>query len=359
MVKPILDDTRSPCQGCGREFEHSTNRLDSCVYHSGHYSHEFSGWTCCEATNADARGCKSGPHSGKERAANVRVEALPRSVDGITLYTHFEINIFPSVPHTLVVQITKSLSKLFMAYFFVGKGGNVDNDDMSMSASSDITGLTEDVSLHSSENSTRLTNQRVLLVGNKGSYNSSLKHGRQEGSLTSSRMGSEVDSSSDLEFLGKETPTEKNKETEIIFIKYWRVGYANIQISLGGFRHLPETSLDIRVPAFTKAYKIGSWEYLGRKYLAHLIQEILKSGASSGLDKFRRKVMGGSSTLSPTSEHGGGISPRQFTDLSGSSASESESSGRQLHRPVGAAAILGTPLKPRKGKIRKALFKKK
>ena len=101
VIKSVLGNERSPCQRCGQRFDHSTNDLNSCVYHPGQI---ISGvWTCCSSqAKVDAPGCKSGPHTGKERAAVVRVEALPPVVDGISMYSHFEVNLFPGVLHTLV-----------------------------------------------------------------------------------------------------------------------------------------------------------------------------------------------------------------------------------------------------------------
>ena len=47
----------------------------------------------------------------------VRVESLPKTIYGVSLYKHIEVNIYPEVPHTLIVQMTKSVSKLFTSYF--------------------------------------------------------------------------------------------------------------------------------------------------------------------------------------------------------------------------------------------------
>lgn len=101
VVKSVLGNERSPCQraGCNLDFDHSTNDVNSCVYHVGELREGI--WSCCNASNANAPGCKTGPHSGKERAAVVRVESLPKTVEGIHLVSHFEVNIYPGVPHTL------------------------------------------------------------------------------------------------------------------------------------------------------------------------------------------------------------------------------------------------------------------
>ena len=84
VLKPVLGSKRSPCQRCGSTFSHSNNGLDACRFHWGRFSGDK--WTCCEAATSDAPGCKTAPHTGKERTAVVRVEALPPVVEGISLY---------------------------------------------------------------------------------------------------------------------------------------------------------------------------------------------------------------------------------------------------------------------------------
>lgn len=352
VVKSVIGDERSPCQRCGKRFNQSDNDSNSCEFHLGKF--ESGSWTCCKS---DSPGCKSGPHTGKERAANVRVETLPRSVDGITLYRHFEVNIFPGVPHTLVVQIAKSLSRLFMAYFFVEDDGKADLDVMSTIG--EVTGPIDTLSTQS-DNTPRLPASKSLLIGGKGSPPSVSRQNREEPYLND--KSSEFDNPSELVVSDKVTSLEESSASEIIFIKVWRVGYVNVEVSLGGFR-IPQTSLGICVPAYSKAYKIGTWAYLGQKFLTYLIQEVLKSGASSGFDKFRRKVMG--NAASPISEQGNlnigssASSQTRYTDSSdGSFVDQSSFIGRHLHRSLDAEAILGTPSKKVKPK-KKISFAKK
>jgi hypothetical protein len=320
VIKPVLDE-RSPCQRCHRRFDHSQNNLNSCSFHAGKF---LSGvWSCCNST--DSLGCKSGPHTGKERAAIVRVETLPRIIEGITLYSHFEVNIFPETPHALIVQISKSLSKLFMSYFFVGGAEEKESlfqPDDAVSTITDGTGSTEAFSTKT-ENAPR---QKAVLFGGKGS-----PRGKQaESSYT------------------PEPSTEVCSRPEIVFIKVWRVGYINVEVTTGGFRRIPQRTIDICVPAYSRAYKIGSWAYLGQKYLMYLVHEVLKSGASSAI--FRRKGPGGASDVQsdpaqslnkPTVESVGLPSNETFIG--------------KLRQPVGAEAILGTPIKPTKPSKMKVL----
>ena len=352
VVKSVLGNERSPCVRCDQHFDHSTNHLNSCVYHLGKFA--SGAWTCCHSTKASAPGCKSSPHTGKERAALVRVESLPCIVDGISLFSHFEVNIFPGIPSTLGVQISKSISRLFMSYFFRGEV-EVDDTDDAISMASDITGSTDSISIPS-EYSPKPVRRKSLLIGGKGSPGS--------GNLRAESGGtSEFDNSNEIELT--------KDEAEIVFVKVWRVGYVDVNVSLGGFKRLPLQSLDLSVPAYSKAYELGSWEIIGRKYLAYLIREILKSGASSGLDKFRRKVMGvtpspslaqmddqqlESSVLESTS------SPRslppRLPPITDSGPVELDSFvGRHLRRPMGAADILGTPAKKSGKKKKKTSFK--
>lgn len=95
---------------------------------------------------------------------------------------------------------------------------------------------------------------------------------------------------------------------------------------------------------------------LGQKFLMFLIHEVLKSGASSGLGKFRRKVMGQSS-----SEHIEVEAPTAVASVpsprSIGSGSKDSFIGRHLRRPMGAEAILGNKHVKPKGK--KSSFGKK
>jgi len=352
VVKSVLGNERSPCQRCGQHFDHSKNDLNSCVFHLGQFKSGV--WTCCNSTNATAPGCKSGPHTGKERAAVVRVESLPRIVEGISLYTHFEVNLFPGILHTLVVQISKSMSRLFMSYFFPGDDDEDDLDDMS--TVSDVTGSTDTISLHSEYSPKPTSRKKKLLIGVKGSP-----------SVENPRILEEFCESTEFDNLSESNlPEEETKEAEIAFIKVLRVGCVDVNASLGGFKRLPQTSLDISVPAYSKAYEIGTWEDLSRKYLTYLVREVLKSGASSGLDKFRRKVMGSPSpgqrsdhlesrTLG-TSSYSRSAPP--MPPISDSGPVDLESFiGRHLRRSMGAADILGTPAKNSAKKKKKMIFK--
>mmetsp|Transcript_17638 Transcript_17638/g.31626 ORF Transcript_17638/g.31626 Transcript_17638/m.31626 type:complete len:982 (-) Transcript_17638:14-2959(-) len=349
VVKSVLGNKRSPCQRCGNYFDHSENDLNSCRFHVGQFKSGV--WTCCNSTNATAPGCKSGPHTGKELAAVVRVESLPRIVEGISLFTHVEVNLFPGVLHTLVVQISKSMSRLFMSYFFVGD----DNDDYTddMSTFSDVSGSTDAISVQSEYSPKPPSRSKKMLVGVK-----------------ESPSAEEVSESTELDDILSELnpPKEEPKKSEIAFIKVWRIGYVDVNVSFGGFKRFPQT-LDLSVPAYSKAYKIGTWEYLGRKYLTYLLHEVVKSGASSGLDKlFRRKVV-----VSPSPGlRGDQLEQRSLEassyqrsapplpSISDSGPVDLESFiGRHLRRPMGASDILGTPAKNAPKKKKKMAFKHK
>mmetsp|Transcript_24870 Transcript_24870/g.44935 ORF Transcript_24870/g.44935 Transcript_24870/m.44935 type:complete len:467 (-) Transcript_24870:598-1998(-) len=349
VVKSVLGNKRSPCQRCGKYFDHSENDLNSCHFHVGQFKSGV--WKCCNSTNATAPGCKSGPHTGKELAAVVRVESLPRIVEGISLFTHVEVNLFPGVLHTLVVQISKSMSRLFMSYFFVGDDSDDYTDDMS--TFSDVSGSTDAISMQSEYSPKPPSRSKKMLVGVK-----------------ESPSVDEVTESTELDDILSELnpPEEESKMAEIAFIKVWRIGYVDVNVSFGGFKRFPQT-LDLSVPAYSKAYKIGTWEYLGRKYLTYLLHEVVKSGASSGLDKlFRRKVVG----IPSPGLRGDQLEPRSLTtssyqrsapplpSISDSGPVDLESFiGRHLRRPMGASDILGTPAKSAPKKKKKMAFKHK
>ena len=272
VVKSVLGNQRSACDRCGQQFDHSNNGINSCSFHLGRYVN--GSWTCCKYNYAHANGCKHCPHSGKERAAFIRVESLPRTVDGLSLYSHVEINLFPGIRHTLMLQISKSMSLLLKSYFFVEEDHDEDSDDMS-----DATGSTDSNSVQSSHAS-------MLL---------SIKHKPITSSVTASSQNSrERLGSSELKMTSPEN--KPLKAPELVLIKVCRVGNVDVNITVGGFRRLSQiSSLDICVPAYSKAYEIGSWEFHSKKYLrSHLVREVLKSGARSGFSQFRRKKFGGS-----------------------------------------------------------------
>ncbi len=126
----------------------------------------------------------------------------------------------------------------------------------------------------------------------------------------------------------------------------------NVNLSLGGFRRLPQTTLDICVPAYSRAYEVGTWSYLGRKFLTYLIKEVLKSGASSGLEKVRRKMIRSTNSDFDYGKHlvEDRSSPLELNEFTHLPDDEDFFLRRNLNRPVGAEAILGTPhrAKPKK-----------
>ena len=341
-MSSILGNERSACDQCGQNFDHSNNDLNSCLFHLGQY--EYGVWTCCKSAHGNAPGCKSGPHSGKERAAVIRVESLPQIVNGLSLYSHFEVNLFPGIPHTLMIQISKSMSHLLKLYFFVEEDHDEEFD--ALSTFSDGTGSTE----ASVQSDHFLTRRRKLP-----------STGAQGAPASGNQSIPGYVACTELENMSSESKSP-TKAAEVVLFKVWRVGYVDVNVSVGGFKRLPQaSSLDICVPAYSKAYEIGTWEFHGKKYLTHVVREVLKSGASSGLDKFRRKVMGGASNTS-TGQRGDMIepilessspssSPRHLPPILDSSASEPVSFiGKHLFRPMGAADILGTPAKNKKKK---------
>ena len=256
-----------------------------------------------------------------------------------------------------------------MSYFFIGNADAVMDDLDNASLSSDFTGSTADTmsmrSDYSAATAKSTVRKKALLIGGKGGVPSSSRNIRSSEDF----CGPDADNPTESEI-----DQEEAKTPEIAFFKVWRVGLVDIDVSLGGFKHLPLSSLSLNVPAYSKAYDVGPWEYHSRKYLTYLVREVLKSGASSGLDKFKRKVMGATSTATPSpavrvsdeSESTHGVSPRAsplsgpltLRTISDSDPADSESFiGRHLRRsPVGAADILGTPAKRTSKKKKKIAF---
>ena len=331
VLKPVLGSKRSPCQRCGSIFSHSNNGLEACRYHSGWFS--AGKWTCCRETSSNAVGCKSAPHTGKERTAVVRVETLPPAVEGISLYSHLEVNIFPMVQHTLRVQISKSVSRLLMDYFFIDQDDvDDDDDDDVQSISTDLTGLTDTISVRSDMTPVR---KKGILIGGKGKGISGQSIKEKE-----------------------EIPLRESydQRAEIFFVKVLRVGNVNVEVSLGGFRALPQTRLSICVREYSRAYKIGSPAYLVQKYLYYLIHEVLKSGASSAL---RRKKMTTSVVVdaeeNQEDQEDTGMERKSKTITSPSWISRRSTAAQS--RTIGVQDIIGTPLRKSAKKKKKRLFR--
>lgn len=332
VLKPVLGSKRSPCQRCGNTFSHSMNGLEACRFHGGRFSEGR--WSCCQGSTSNAPGCKTAPHTGKERTAVVRVEALPPVVEGISLYSHLEVNIFPSVPHTLSVQISKSISRIFMDYFFIGQDD--DDDDDTQSISTDATGSTDAMSVRSDSAPRQTARRKSLLIGGKGI------------GISNQPIKEEIsrNESYDQEEQRQLREQQQQQLNEMFFIKVLRVGYVNVEVTLGGFRALPQTTLNICVRDYTKAYKIGSTAYLGQKYLYYLIHEVLKSGASSAL---RRKKMTTSAVADADTETDGNKEENNAQAerklMPAFSPSRAARRAAAESRSVGVEDIIGSPIK--------------
>ena len=91
------------------------------------------------------------------------------------------------------------------------------------------------------------------------------------------------------EVLQEKESTNSNKKGELIFVKYWRVGDINLNVSIAGFGKMANISnVSLAVPAFQRAYKIGVSKFLIMKFVSHLVKSI----ASCGLEIIRGKLGG-------------------------------------------------------------------
>jgi hypothetical protein len=271
ILKTILGNERSPCQRCGAYFDRSSNHTSSCIFHPGVYEesqHEnMYRWSCCDETNPLAKGCEARPHTGLERAIQVRFDALPRTVKGLSMYRHFEANIYPGVPHTILVQLTKSHAKSFMDYFLGSSSDILDNDDGSM--------ISEPVGSRERIESSGDENRRHLLFGGALSKKDSFR--RRD--------------SRDSESENEKIKTRGKKELgEIIFLKLWRMGDININLSVAGFGRVVDLHEQaLVVSSFQRAYKIGPVDHLVRKVLGHLLKDLMSSGFEIIKDKLSGK----------------------------------------------------------------------
>lgn len=272
---------RSPCLRCGALFFQSQNSIRACNTHAdefgrpGSFCNEKKIWSCCHQTWEGAPGCSFRPHTGRERAVIVSMEALPPRVPKVSLYKHLEINIYPSVNHKLNIQATKSLVNLFVAYF-VGSLKDTNKEENSDKHHTNNEELCESPqgrkkSMLFGSNQTKIKpktkkKSTQLLLNKEGP----MQQEQQKQSESSSEFGLSSSSS---------TPRK-----EIFFIQHWRLGKMNFEVSLAGFPILRDTqlanNLSLNLPAFERSYKIGSGPYLSQKYFKHLKNEVIKSVTS-------------------------------------------------------------------------------
>ena len=123
ILKTEVGVERSSCQECGQPFDRRLNESSSCIFHSGIFtsSPTVRGWSCCQAKDSEDPGCVSRPHTGIENFLSIRVDCHPKTVEGMTFYSHIEANVYPGFPHTIIAQVTKTAVDFFRGYFI---GGN-------------------------------------------------------------------------------------------------------------------------------------------------------------------------------------------------------------------------------------------
>jgi hypothetical protein len=234
------------------------------------------------------------------------------------MYKHVEINFYPNVQHTFVVQITKDRAKLFMAYFLGADDSQPLDDDVFDGDSDDdieensiLLAPSED--LDTEESSTcpsptlRSSSARRAPQNPTSSSAGSKKRPafrRRSGLLGSNRDDRAGNEKSASRTGGKRTRLNTKDDVivegvpaagasprlpqEIGFIKFWRIGHIHASISVSGFA-IVTNDLTILIPAFSKAYKVGRANYLGQKYVSHLIHEVVRSAASSSMQKMKSK----------------------------------------------------------------------
>jgi len=357
IIKTAVDVERSPCQKCGLKFDRASNELTSCVFHSGKFKRsgdQISCWTCCGASSDNATGCISRPHTGKERVVSISFDALPRKVDGLTMYTHIEANIYPGMRHTLVMQLTESLTKTFAAYFL---GDNTDadthktdysdnskehNDNFSDSSSDTIeTSSALEVGNSSKRSSADDSDTDDDIVGKKALLFGKLHVPKEPGTVIVSKP---VVNEKDL--IDKKNGAQQRKE--MFIIKYWRVGEININFSITGFNRFVNTSNQkLFVPSFQKIYKIGPIDHLSRKLVTHMVKSLIGCGAAILGDKIFGKSPGKQGRLI-CKEPGGDI--LEDVDEEGGSVDESvDASLRQKDM------LLGQPTGKTKQKKKRSL----
>ncbi len=254
-------------------------------------------------------------------AISVRMDALPRTVDGLTMYKHIEANVFPGVNHNIIVQLTKSLTKSFVNYFLGGgnkHGEFIDHDIVDSSsecssqnrlrAGSDSSSEAFDVSnpsgndmatARSSQNSKKPSNsdgkekaRRIMLFGRMRPNKKNKKKKSRNQDEDSIEIKPSVSTNTSIE--EEENSNDAKQAGEIVFVKLWRLGPINIDLSIAGFGRIVNlTNQGVLVPDFRKAYKIGASNHLIKKVVKHFVASLF----SNGLDILRNKLGGNKSHM--------------------------------------------------------------
>lgn len=288
IVKTVLGEKRSPCQRCGLDFDRGSNEINSCRFHPGSFQlstlERRMKWTCCAADDATAKGCVSRPHTGAEKAMDLQFDAFPRVVEGITLYKFIEANVYPGLSHTTIVQLTRSLTKSFMNYFLGDTDGVISVDTKEMLTASQTFSRSSTLESSSTDSTdvsfpSQVTpgfdpadlrdSRRFLLFGETG-VDDKTQSPFELQQLSLSKSDKDKD---------KADKDDKDpKDAEIVFLRNWNIGDINIKLSIAGFHKIIDVSnVDLVISGFQRRYKIGSVQHLVKKFLAHLIKNLLSS----------------------------------------------------------------------------------
>ena len=289
IVQSILGEERSPCQRCGLDFDRGSNEFNSCRFHTGSFRRISHGktarWSCCGADCANAGGCVARPHTGNERAMVIQFDAFPRVVEGITMYKFIEANFYPGVTHTTIVQLTRSLTKSFMKYFLGDSDGLTQEERKgNQPGSQSSVGFSEtssDRSLDSNQNPQFVTrkfdkksmgeSRRYLLFGEIDT-----KGDISEAASTDSLMA--LQKATQKVVTNEESDGKSTDDNEIVFLRNWKIGGININLSIAGFHKFIDTfGVSLVISEFSRAYKVGSVQHLVKKFLGHLIKNLAKS----------------------------------------------------------------------------------
>ena len=285
IVKTILGEKRSPCQRCGNDFDRNFNEVNSCRFHPGtfrDYSSDNSiRWSCCGAGRADSTGCVGRPHTGSEKAMDIRFDAYPRMVEGLTLYKFIELNVYPGATHKTVVQLTRSSTKSFMNYF-LGETNEVMHIDATTLQETLDTEISSKGSNASVDYKVQSQATPSAAVNKIDGYTPESKRYLLFGESPSKREIDRSVKSSTSQIEKRKSDRQENKSSqtaELVFLQNWNLGAINLNVSLAGFHRVIDIyDLPLVVSEFQRRYKIGPIQQMVKKYVVHLIKNLGRSG---------------------------------------------------------------------------------
>ncbi|CAM9101923.1 unnamed protein product, partial [Scytosiphon promiscuus] len=352
--------TTSACTSCKQNFVPEENAWNSCRFHCDADGEDgvfvFDGvgrpaglrrpaagrigrWSCCGSEDSSAIGCTPRPHKPKEIMISVRAEGAPSVLVGnteVSVFKHLEVNIFPSIPYNLSINIRREEAAALQHYFKLEaetekekdqagskKGGRhkfrLPSRKTSPKATSNISssltnstrggrkrgstavksiaqpmtaieGAGDGVGDGTSAVPTLLERQAsderralLLLLGKRaaGSAASPSPSPSPSSSHVASASAPAVAASARDDPVGKETDEGDPQDHEnVVYLKYVRFGAVRLVVSTTGYKFIRLSDFPVLVNPYVRHGKMTDWKRLTNKCVWRMVRHTTRSGLS-------------------------------------------------------------------------------